>query len=172
MNGTVLIPTFPDATGAGPAQSSMAHGQGGAVLVMALVILVVLTILGVSVMNTSSLEALMAGSTQESNRAFQIAESGLQRSYTDGTVYETLAGSPVGSAPVTSVFSYTTDLATATISSTYIFKGDRPRRSLNSNNIYSAVNNGTANFSQSGTSTLSTNARSQLVLGVSQITPK
>ena len=37
--------------------------QRGAVLVMALVILLVMTILGVTVMNTASLESTMAGNT-------------------------------------------------------------------------------------------------------------
>lgn len=48
-------------------------------LVFGLVILLILTILGVSALRTSSLEQLMAGGTQESTRALQAADSALSR---------------------------------------------------------------------------------------------
>lgn len=48
-------------------------------LVFGLVILLILTILGVSALRTSSLEQLMAGGTQESTRALQAADSGLSK---------------------------------------------------------------------------------------------
>ena len=46
-------------------------------LIVALVLLVILTLLGVSVMNTTSLEDRMAANSQETNRAFHTAETGL-----------------------------------------------------------------------------------------------
>lgn len=49
----------------------------GTALVMSLVILVILTILGITAMGTSTLEERMAGSMQEATRAFEAAESGV-----------------------------------------------------------------------------------------------
>ncbi len=51
--------------------------QRGAVLVMGLVMLLVLTVLGVSGMNTATLELTMAGNTQFHQEAFQAAETGI-----------------------------------------------------------------------------------------------
>ena len=53
--------------------------QKGAALAMALVILLILTILGVTAMSTSSLEQKMAGNIQDMTRAFQAAESGVDK---------------------------------------------------------------------------------------------
>lgn len=50
----------------------------GAVLVIGLIVLVVMTILGLSGMRTSVLQELMAGQTKESNSAFHAAEAGMQ----------------------------------------------------------------------------------------------
>jgi len=57
--------------------------QRGMALVFALVVLLILTILGVSALRTSSLEQLMSGNTQEQTRAFEAADSGLSRSLND-----------------------------------------------------------------------------------------
>nr|MCU0936636.1 PilX N-terminal domain-containing pilus assembly protein [Gammaproteobacteria bacterium] len=54
-----------------------ARSQRGAVLIVALILLAVLTLLGVTAMSTTSLEEKMAANTQEGTRAFQIAETGL-----------------------------------------------------------------------------------------------
>lgn len=51
--------------------------ERGTALVFSLVILVVLTILGISAMRTSALEQIMAGNMQESTRALQAADSGM-----------------------------------------------------------------------------------------------
>ena len=56
--------------------------QRGAVLVVSLVLLVVLTLLGVSVMNVTQLEERMAGNSQEMNQAFHSAETGLSSAST------------------------------------------------------------------------------------------
>ena len=53
------------------------HKQSGAILVVGLVMLLVLTILGVSTMNTASLELNMAGNDQFQENAFQLAETGI-----------------------------------------------------------------------------------------------
>lgn len=59
----------------------------GAVLVVSLVLLVVLTLLGVSVMNMTRLEERMASNSQESVRAFQGAETGLSQAYDNANVW-------------------------------------------------------------------------------------
>jgi len=62
--------------------------QNGAILITALVILVVLTILGLSGMNNSILEQRMAGNTRQAQIAFEAAESALRA----GEVWLTTAG--------------------------------------------------------------------------------
>lgn len=49
----------------------------GTALVMSLMILVILTILGITALGTSTLEEKMAGSMQEVTHAFEAAESGV-----------------------------------------------------------------------------------------------
>ena len=51
--------------------------QEGAVLILALILLVVLTMLGISAIESTKLETRMAANTAEYNRAFQIAEYGI-----------------------------------------------------------------------------------------------
>ncbi|HLF09945.1 MAG TPA: PilX N-terminal domain-containing pilus assembly protein [Gammaproteobacteria bacterium] len=51
--------------------------QTGATLVVGLVLLLVLTVLGVSGMNTATMEITMAGNTQFQQDAFQMAEDGI-----------------------------------------------------------------------------------------------
>lgn len=57
--------------------------QNGAALITALVMLVILTMLGLSSMSTNTMEERMAANSQESNRAFQAAEAGLDQAYAD-----------------------------------------------------------------------------------------
>jgi type IV pilus assembly protein PilX len=52
--------------------------QGGAVLIVALVFLIVLTLLGVSAMRMTTLQEQMAGNLRDSNLAFQASESALR----------------------------------------------------------------------------------------------
>ena len=51
--------------------------QRGAVLIVGLVLLMVITVLGVASMNTATLELTMAGNTQFHQEAFQAAETGI-----------------------------------------------------------------------------------------------
>ncbi len=51
--------------------------QRGAALVIALILLLVMTLLGVAALRTTTLEERMAANSQEHNRAFHAAESGL-----------------------------------------------------------------------------------------------
>lgn len=55
------------------------HQQQGAVLILALILLVVLTILGISAIEATKLETKMAANTKNYNRAFQHAEEGINK---------------------------------------------------------------------------------------------
>jgi type IV pilus assembly protein PilX len=72
--------------------------QNGMALIFVLVVLMILTILGVSALRMSSLEQIMSGNTQELMRAMEAADSGLGASlknmptdlttFTDYTSYD------------------------------------------------------------------------------------
>lgn len=62
------------------AQSAPASQQKGAVLLVSLIFLVILTLLGISALNTTVLEARLAKNAQERTRAFQATETGLAES--------------------------------------------------------------------------------------------
>lgn len=67
------------------------RGSQGAALVIGLMLLMVMTLLAISGMNTSTLELQMAGNLQYSEKAFQAAEVGIERAFRSGT-YSTLGG--------------------------------------------------------------------------------
>lgn len=54
------------------------HRQRGAVLVISLMLLIILTMLGISALDSTKLETKMAANTAELNRALQMAEIGLK----------------------------------------------------------------------------------------------
>lgn len=73
-----------------------AHNAGAA-LVVSLVLLLIMTVLGVSGMATAALELVMSGNRQYARAAFQAAETGLQRrlfagSFVPGSAPQTLSG--------------------------------------------------------------------------------
>ena len=55
------------------------HAQRGAALVVGMLLLLVLTLLAISGMNTASLELAMAGNMQYHENAFQAAETGIEQ---------------------------------------------------------------------------------------------
>lgn len=59
-------------------QISHASGQRGAVLVISLILLLVMTVLGLAAMHVTRMEERMAGNYRDVNIAFQGAESGLR----------------------------------------------------------------------------------------------
>jgi len=61
-----------------PPISRLPRRQDGAVLVVSLLILLVLTIIGVTAMSTTNLEEKMAGNMRAKDITFQAAESGLR----------------------------------------------------------------------------------------------
>jgi len=73
--------------------------QSGAALVIGLILLVVITVLAISGMNTTTTELAMARNDQNIENAFQAAETGLAAALALGA-FDTLAGATV-SPPIT-----------------------------------------------------------------------
>ncbi len=146
--------------------------ERGIALVVALVFLLMLTILGVTVMNTASLEGRMAGNTQETNRAFHAAESAIERVYTDGTIFLTLLTTGASSSTPVKYPDATNPTVTVTVTSTNIGPRNKlPRASgqdINSNPNYTA---GSFDIG-SDASTTSTGANSKLQRGAWQLQHK
>jgi len=92
-----------------PTQSGFTHRQSGAALVIGLVLLLVLTILAISGVNSASLEFFMAGNEQYRQNAFQAAETGIERSMVTGTY------NPAGAQQTIAGANTATDNYTATI---------------------------------------------------------
>lgn len=63
--------------------TSLRANQAGSVLIVSLVILLVLTLLGMSGMGNTIMQERMAGNLQESMSAFQAAEAGLRKGEDD-----------------------------------------------------------------------------------------
>ena len=61
--------------------------QRGAALITALVLLVILTMLGLSSMSTNTMEERMSSNAQEKNRAFQAAEAGIEIAMTNADTF-------------------------------------------------------------------------------------
>lgn len=59
-------------------RAARARRQGGAALVVGMILLMVLTLLAISGMNSATLELQMAGNAQYSENAFQAAETGVE----------------------------------------------------------------------------------------------
>ena len=70
------------------------NSQQGAALVVGLILLMVITILSISGMNTATTELAMARNDQNYENAFQAAETGLEQALGQGA-FNTLAGSTV-----------------------------------------------------------------------------
>ena len=101
------------------------HKQNGAILVVGLVMLLVLTVLGVSTMNTASLELNMAGNDQFQENAFQLAETGI-----DVTISQINAGggvpAPLNPGVCPAFANLAVGQAFGTVSTRICFSGDIP----------------------------------------------
>lgn len=138
--------------------------QAGTALIMALVILVILTLLGVTVMGNVSLEAKMAGNAQETQRALQFAESGLEHTFNSTDSYPIELGKTLTTAsPI--VF----DGGEAVVATTYHTQSNIPLRANSVENIYSNRDYTTANFEQESTGTTRAGARAVVKQGARQI---
>ena len=89
---------------------SIARYESGAALVTSLVLLTVVTLLAITSMSTNTLEEKMASNSQEVNRAFQTAETGLAKILADDAAFNTTnsvddKGTPFN--PADDVYDYT-----------------------------------------------------------------
>ena len=75
--------------------------QRGAVLVVGLILLMILTVLGISGMTTGTLELTMAGNAQFYQQAFQAAETGLALAIAAGQFGAALDGAGIVLRPTT-----------------------------------------------------------------------
>ena len=81
--------------------------QQGAALVIGLILLMVLTLLAVSGMNSASLEYIMAGNEQYRANAFQAAEAGIEQSMAVAVFNPALAEAANGNNTATDTWAYT-----------------------------------------------------------------
>jgi len=86
--------------------------QSGAALVIGLMMLVALTLIGVTTMGMSSMELRMASNAQNKSNAFQAAEAGLEVGLVLTDAENTTAAQPIASPVLVN--------ATATINSTFV----------------------------------------------------
>lgn len=143
--------------------------QRGMALVMALVMLMILTILGITAMTTSSLEEKMSGNIQESTRAFEAAESGINSAV--GTA-GLLNPNTSSAAPVTRNYDYDGKKSGSAAVEAWFREYTPPGRSKNPSEIYSATNLQEAHFNVKSTGTTLTNARSVHHQGIAQVVSK
>ena len=88
---------------------TLQKSERGAALVVGLILLVVITVLAISGMTTATTELAMARNDQNSENAFQAAETGLAAALTQGG-FNTLAGATV-SQTITSYETVTANIA-------------------------------------------------------------
>lgn len=60
---------------------SISRSQSGAALVVGLILLVALTLLALTSVNTASLDLIMAGNTQYQQKAFNASEAGIEQAW-------------------------------------------------------------------------------------------
>jgi len=132
--------------------------QRGAALVVALIMLMILTMLGVAAMGTTTLEEKMAANIQEGTRAFEAAESGLAK-----------AASTAGTLDLNSTTTYTFAInggkaGSAEVKTSFLQYSKPKRGSGNANNWQ------VANFDQVSTGTIGT-GKSVNHQGIGQLVP-
>jgi type IV pilus assembly protein PilX len=90
--------------------SSIGSQQKGVVLIIALVILVLVTLVGLSTIRTTTMEEKMAGNSRDRDKAFQAAEAVVQRclALVDSGTYPAPVLTPVA-APTTPVWEVDTN---------------------------------------------------------------
>jgi type IV pilus assembly protein PilX len=138
--------------------------QSGAVLIVAMILLVVLTLLGVTAMNTTSLEEKMASNTQEQVHAFQAAETGISQAFSDNAAYN-IAGTCGGGGVVSTDFAGSAN--DLTYCSNFMGFSSPPPGSL-----FSATSFQAAHFNFRSTGNSGSNVAATLNGGAYQIAPK
>ncbi len=140
--------------------------QQGAALVVSMLFLLIMTILGISAMNTNILEEKMVSNTRFQNIAFQAADSCLSQiaddpdNFTFSTVSEDAGSGSLGAGAANNSSSYT--------STRRFFMFSTPPR----NSGYSSVKFKTAHNEYTCIGTASSNSRVTINQGIYQITPK
>jgi type IV pilus assembly protein PilX len=76
--------------------SKLGHRQGGAILIVTLLFLVILTMLGVTAMTGTTMEERMAGNTRDAQLALQAAEAALRDARRDINNYTVKVGATFG----------------------------------------------------------------------------
>jgi type IV pilus assembly protein PilX len=139
--------------------------ERGVALIMSLVILMILTILGITAMSTASLEEKMSGNTQESTRAFEAAESGLNdATNTSGGLDLNTSSSAPKTLPK---FDYDSGKSGSATVTTWFVQFSPPKRGSGYGSNFDA-----ANFEQASTGTTTVGAKAVIHQGVAQIVPK
>lgn len=145
--------------------AALHHGgqrERGAVLALALMTLVILTIIGVTAMKGSVLEVRMAGNIQDSTAAFQLGENGLNEAL-NGSGNLLLGG--IWSDNFN--YSITTGSGQADVKTEFISYG-KPRRADETPEIQSAIDSTMANFEITSEGKTSSGTTAILHQGVNQ----
>ena len=137
--------------------------QAGAALIVSLILLVVVTVLAITGMNTATTELAMARNDQNYENAFQAAETGLNQAFADNLAYDISGTYTGGAAPQT--FAGSAD--SASYMPTFLGFSPPPPGSL-----YSATSFQAAHFNFRATGTSATNLSIILNGGAYQIAPK
>jgi hypothetical protein len=153
------------------ASRNLPFNQQGAVLIVALVLLTVLTFIAVTALNTSGMEEKMAGNNQESHRAFQTAEAGLANAFASSSQFvltqdPSLVGCDANAGAkldLSNVGDYSAD---GTVCTAFIMWTPPPRGSG-----YSASNFSAGHFDMASTGTTDSKATTILHAGAYQIAP-
>lgn len=140
------------------------HCQRGAALIMSLVILMILTILGISAMGTASLEEKMSGNTQEATRAFQAAESGLNDALNVSGGLDLNSGTAGKDLPR---FTYDSGKSGYADVNVKFLQFSNPKRGSGYGSNFEA-----ANFDQTSIGRTNAGAKAIIHQGVAQIVPK
>lgn len=131
--------------------------QRGAALIMALTILVVLALLGITALNSTAMEHKMASNNLQTNLAFQAADSGLAQTFGGGVSLTTT---------IISNYAYSGNGSTSQVKTTFQGFSNLPRTD-NSSEVYGSSFSG-ANFDQLSAGT-AFDARSTLHQGIRQV---
>jgi hypothetical protein len=133
--------------------------QRGTALIMSMVILLILTLLGITAMGTASLEEKMSGNTQEITRAFEAAESGLiEWANTPGSL-------DLNTQKTSPKLNYGTNSSATVVNDFRDFSP--PKRGSGYGSNFEA-----ANFEQVSTGTTAVGAKAVIHQGLAQIVPK
>lgn len=79
--------------------------QSGAALIVALILLIALSLMAISSMNTATLDLIMAGNEQYRSRAFAAAETGIERALIGGT-FNTASSTSASNISANNGYSY------------------------------------------------------------------